>query len=86
MVRPAFLIAADANLPWQVKPAGRREPQPRVCGVSRSHIRTKPANEAGLPPSVRRAPPPDVLVASQPQRNYAVRGDGEGAIQRLSFF
>ena len=28
MIRPAFLIAADANLPRQVKPAGRREPQP----------------------------------------------------------
>jgi len=33
MVRPALLIAADANLPWQVKRTQRREPQSRMRGL-----------------------------------------------------
>ena len=41
MTRPAFLIAADANLPWQVKRAARREPQ--AGGMRGLPVMTGPA-------------------------------------------
>jgi hypothetical protein len=44
------------------------------------------ANEAGLPPTVCRTPSSDVLVVAQSQRNCAIYGDGEAAIQRLRLF